>query len=480
MEQVTPQSLEAEQAYLACLLSEKVALEWDEEHLSNKDFYRENHRIIHTAIEELRETKEPIDIVTIGELLRKRGALERIGGESYLRLLTDSVPTTSNWEAYGKTIQEKSIQRQYLEAIQDSARQIYNSEFSTLEELKDKVEHRITQISVKNSEALVEPIKSSATNLLKVIEEQYKKPESEKRKILTGTSTGFPELDRITDGAQKGELLTIGARPGMGKSALGFQIAYNIASKAEKYPTLAFSLEMNEESLLFRLLSMKSSVVARNIRKGLFSEKELKAIRKYAKELADVPLYIEDKRGITVLDIRSKARALYRRYGGLEAIIVDYAQLISSTNPNSDNATYHMSMVVKAMADLAGELNTPLILLSQLNRALGGREDKRPTLMDLKQTGAFEEHSHTIIFIHREQYYESSKDSAGYDDEGSYSKDEKLPEAEIILAKQRAGETGTVRLQWDGKYTRFNSIERTTLVPVESYFPIEEDFDPFE
>ncbi len=437
LDRVPPQNLEAEQSVLGAILIENNALNRAIEVISEGDFYRESHRRIYAAIVELFDKGEAIDIVTVSEQLSKSGALEQVGGNAYIGSLASQVPTAANVTYHSKIVREKALLRDLLRSSTDIASKVYEASGEDAEDLVDFAEHAIFEIADKRTKGKLIPMKDVVKDSFKMIEELYGKKE-----LITGVATGIYRLDEMTTGFQPGDLVVIGGRPSMGKTAFALNIAEHVAVD-NKEPVAVFSLEMATEQLVMRLLCSDARVNSNDIRRGRVQKKDWNALTTSAGRLYDAPLYIDDSSNINVLEIRAKARRLKMEHG-LGLIIVDYLQLMRGRS-NMERREQEISDITRSLKGLAKELKVPVIALSQLNRGVELRTDKRPSLADLRESGAIEQDADIIIFLYRDEVY--YKDNP-----------EKRGKAELIVAKQRNGPTGIVHVTFLDYCTRFENL----------------------
>lgn len=438
-----PQNLEAEMSVLGGVLLENEALNRALEYLGTDDFYRESHRKIFKALLVLSEKNEPADLVTLTAVLKDRHELDDVGGSSYLATLVDYVPTAANISYYCKLVKEKSVARKLIEASTDIATSGY--EGGDMEEILDHAEKAIFEISENRTRPSYYPVRDILKDTFKTIEKLY-----ERKELVTGVPTGYHDLDKMTAGWQPGDLVIVAGRPSMGKTAFALNLVEYATSHADNpAPAAIFSLEMSKEQLVQRMLCSLARVDAGRLRTGHLGESDWPKLTMAAGQLSESELYIDDTPAISVLELRSKARRLKAEFG-LGLVIVDYLQLMRGHNPESRQQ--EISEISRSLKALAKELNLPVIALSQLNRSLESRTDKRPMMADLRESGAIEQDADVITFVYREAVYcEDCKSRERTCDKG-HEKD-----AEIIIGKQRNGPIGTVHLTFRGEYTRFES-----------------------
>ncbi|MFA5323992.1 MAG: replicative DNA helicase [Smithella sp.] len=434
-----PQNIEAEQSVLGSILLENTAINRVLEVLSAGDFYSEAHRKIFNVIVELSERNEPVDLITLSNALKDKNILDSVGSATYLASLVDNVPSAANVANYAKIVKEKAI----LRGLITSATEIIDSCFETgsdVDNILDKAEHNIFEISENKVRQNFAPIRDIVKDSFKSIEDLYSR-----QQLITGVPTGFEKLDDLTAGLQKSELIIIAGRPSMGKTAFALNIALHAAMEAQTTAAI-FSLEMSKEQLAFRLLSSEAKVDSQRLRKGFLGETDWPKLTTAAGRLSDAPLFIDDTPAITVLEMKAKSRRL-KADSGLGLIVVDYIQLMRSGNYR-DSREQEISEISRSLKALAKELRVPVVALSQLNRKVEDRTNRRPQMADLRESGAIEQDADVIAFIYRDEVYNKSDDNI---DKGI---------AEIIIAKQRNGPTDTVKLAFIDKYTSFENLSR--------------------
>ncbi|MGQ9499723.1 MAG: replicative DNA helicase [Dissulfurimicrobium sp.] len=434
-----PQNIEAEQCVLGGILIEDGAILKVIDTLSPKDFYREAHGIIYEAMLDLFERSEPQDIVTVNNLLKSKGQLDRVGGASYVAELTEVVPVASNIEYYAKIVKDKAILRRLIQASSDIATLCYE-EPGEVDQIIETAEFTIFEISQEKIRRAFYPLNRILKDSLKKIETLY-----ENKNLITGVSSGFDELDRLTAGFQPSDLIIIAGRPSMGKTALALNIAQNAA--IDNNVTVAiFSLEMSREQLALRMLCSEARVNAQNVRTGFLSEHDWPLLINAAGRLSEASIFIDDTPAASVLEIRAKARRLKSEHG-LGLVIIDYLQLMRGKG-QSERREQEISEISRSLKAMAKELNVPVIALSQLNRKVEDRPHKKPQMADLRESGAIEQDADVIIFIYRDEVYNPDKDNPN------------RGKAELNVAKQRNGPTGTVQLAFVSKYSTFANLSR--------------------
>ncbi|MCK5242436.1 replicative DNA helicase [bacterium] len=436
-EKLPPQNLEAERSTLGAMLLEQEAIARVLESLNEKSFYQEAHRIVFRAILDLYNRNEPVDYITLTDLLSRNNELEKMGGAAYLTGLTDAVPTTAHVEHYAKIVKEKAILRNLIRASTQIVSRCYAGE-QQADDLLDEAEKTIFELSQNRQRGSVLQIRDVIHDAMEMVE-NLSKHESH----ITGVSSGYPEMDQMTSGLQPGELIILAARPSMGKTALALNMAGHAAIE-EKTAVLIFSLEMSSEALVTRLLCSDARVNLQAVRTGRLGEGDLGHLSMSAGRLFDAPIFIDDSPSANVLEMRSKARRL-KTEQNIGLIVIDYIQMMPGVG-RTDNRQQEIASISRSLKALAKELRVPVLALSQLSRAPESRggEGRRPQLSDLRESGAIEQDADVVSFIYREAYYDREK------------KDDKT--AEVIIAKQRNGPTGTIKLIFNMQYTRFDSM----------------------
>ena len=439
MDRMPPASIEAEQAVLGAMLLKPEAVTTAAEELSADDFYRETHRLIFEAMMELKERTEPVDLVTLTEQLKKADKLAKIGGIPALSLIANSVPTAANVHYHARIVHEKAQLRSLINAATEIAGAAYESA-DEVEDIMDSAEKRILQVaSGKRSKDFV-PLQDILLDTLEQIDLRYNNKGS-----ITGLPTGFTELDHLTAGLQKSDLILVAARPSMGKTAFTLNIAAHVVLRA-KEPVAFFSLEMSKEQLVQRLLCSEGRIDSQRLRVGELEEKEWGDLIDTANRLSAAPLYIDDTPSITVMELRSKARRLKAEHG-LSLIVIDYLQLMQGrASKSGDNRQQEISEISRSLKALARELNVPVIALSQLSRSVESRQVKRPMLSDLRESGSLEQDADIVMFLYREDYYDPETENKNI--------------TEVIIAKHRNGPVDTVDLTFLKQFTKFGNLSR--------------------
>jgi replicative DNA helicase len=440
---VPPQSVEAEQAVIGGLMLAPDSLDRVGDFLTEHDFYRRDHRLIYRAIRELSEKNRPFDAVTLGEWFEANSLSEQIGGTGYLIELASSTPSAANIKAYAEIVREKAVMRQLIEAGTEIVNDGFQPEGRDSQEVLSAAEMKVFKIAEQGRRGRADfvPLREAMKDAFQILQERY-----ENQGSVTGLPTGFHDLDEMTAGLQPSDLIILAARPAMGKTTLALNIAEYGALKTKK-SVAVFSMEMSASQLAFRLLSSIGRINATRLRTGQLEDEDWSRVNMAIKMLSDVKVFIDDTPALSPDVLRSKARRIKREHD-LGLIVVDYLQLMQVPG-SAENRTNEISEISRSLKALAMELKVPVIALSQLNRGLESRTDKRPVMSDLRESGAIEQDADIIMFIYRDEYYH--KDSA---DKGL---------AEVIIGKQRNGPTGTVKLKFFGEYTRFDNLARDSV-----------------
>lgn len=435
-----PQNLEAEQCVLGSVLLQQGALVKVLELLTPEDFYKDGHRIIFSAMVELFEKNEPQDLITVTNILKDWNKIDSIGGPAYLAALTDIVPVTANIAYYAKIIRQKAILRRLIQTSSQIATRCYDEQ-DDIDNLVDEAEQTIFEISRSKSGQSYHPLSKIIPNTFKSLEKRF-----ERKELITGVPTGFTEFDKLTAGLQPSDLIILAGRPSMGKTALALNVAKNAAME-HRVPVAIFSLEMSEDQLAMRLLCSESRVNSQDLRTGFIKDRDWPKLTKAAGDLSEAPIFIDDTPGITVLEMRAKGRRLKTEHN-IGLLVVDYLQLMQGRS-SAERREQEISEISRSLKAMAKELDVPVIALSQLNRSLESRPDKRPKLSDLRESGAIEQDADVICFIYRDEVYNTAEENP------------KRGIAEVIIGKQRNGPTGKIELTFLDKYTTFeNYINR--------------------
>jgi replicative DNA helicase len=436
---IPPQSLDAEMSLLGAVLIDDEVLADISEHVTAKDFYDKRHSIIYGAMMRLYERHKPIDLLTLTEELKKKKEFETVGSSSYLTELTNYVPTAAHAEAYAELVAQKAVRRRLIKASGEIS-ELGFDEDTTTQELLEKAEAELFSVSDQSLKQDLVSIETILTESFDRMEELHRN-----KGQLRGVPTGYRDLDNMTAGLQRSDLIILAARPAMGKTTLVTNLAYNVATIA-KQPVLFFSLEMSKEQLVDRMLADASGVDAWNIRTGNLSDEDFSKLSEAMGEMAEAPIYIDDTPGLSTLEMRTKARRAAHE-APLGLIIVDYLQLMQSSSSRSDgNRVQEVSEISRGLKLIARELNVPVIALSQLSRSVESRNPQVPQLADLRESGSIEQDADIVMFIYREAYYNPDTDRENITD--------------LIIAKHRNGPTGQVELYFHPERLRFMSLDR--------------------
>jgi len=438
---VPPHSIEAESSVLGGLLLDNGA--WDRvgDLLGEGDFYRYEHRLIYAGIAALINASKPADVITVFEQLQSQGKAEEIGGLAYLNSLAQYVPSAGNIRRYAEIVRERGILRKLVAASDEIATNAFNPQGRPVAAILDESEQKIFNIGEEGSRMKrgFQSMDTLVVDLLDRVQEMADNPND-----ITGVPTGFYDLDRMTSGLQPGDMVVLAARPSMGKTAFAINIAEHVALN-EGLPVAVFSMEMGAAQLAVRIVGSIGRIDQGHLRTGKLTDEEWPRLTEAIEKLRTISLHIDETAGLTASELRANARRLARQCGKLGLIVVDYLQLMSGTSGDNENRATELGEISRGMKMLAKELGCPLIALSQLNRSVETRPDKRPMMSDLRESGAIEQDADIIMFIYRDEYY--TKDAC------------KEPGvAEIIIAKQRNGPTGTVKLAFLNRLTRFENL----------------------
>ena len=435
-----PHSVEAEQSVLGGLMLDNRA--WDEivDRLQEDDFYRYEHRLIFAAMAHLMAQSKPLDVLTVAECLRERQELDRAGNEVYLFELANNTPSAANILAYTDIVRERSVLRKLIQTAQDIANDAFQPNGRSIVELIDAAERQVFAISEHGSRVQgpvpIREILAAAMDRLDTL--------ASSGNSITGTATGYADLDEMTSGLQPSDLVIIAGRPSSGKTGFAMNIAEHVGLKS-RMPVLVYSMEMPGEAIVMRLLSSLCRIDQLRLRTGKISDVDWPRISSTVSMLSECPLFIDDTPALSPAEMRARARRLTKEQGQLGLIVVDYLQLMQVPG-NNENRTAEISEISRSLKALAKELKVPVIAISQLNRSLEQRADKRPMMSDLRESGAIEQDADLIAFIYRDEMYNENSPDKGT--------------AELIIAKQRNGPIGRIRLTFLGEYTRFESFTR--------------------
>lgn len=448
-DRVPPQNIEAEQAVLGAILIENEALYTAMEKIRPEDFYKQSHQKIYAAIVELAEEQEPIDLVTVTSKLSDKQELEQVGGVRYLTELANAVPTAANVDYYAEIVEEKALLRKLIR----TATEIVSSGYSGAEDVKEllsEAEQRVMEISNRKNSSGFIAIKDVLMDVFDRVEQLFNNKGGQ-----TGIPSGFSDLDRMTSGFQRSDLIIVAARPSVGKTAFALNIAQNVGIRTGETVAI-FSLEMGASQLVQRMLCAESNVDATRLRTGELEPEDWEKLTMAIGTLSEAKIFIDDSPSITVMDIRSKCRRL-KQEQGLGMIVIDYLQLIHGRGRSSENRQQEVSEISRTLKAIARELDVPVIALSQLSRGVEQRQDKRPMMSDLRESGSIEQDADIVAFLYRDDYYDQES--------------EKKNIIEIIIAKQRNGPVGTVELVFLKNYNKFVNLDRAHASMMENMPP---------
>lgn len=435
---VPPNSIQAEQSVLGGLMLDNQTWDSVSDKVAEEDFYRKDHRLIFRTITKLADEQIPFDVITLSETLAATGDLETAGGLSYLAMLAKDTPSAANIVSYANIVRDKSVLRQLIHAgtkISDTA---FNTEGRETSELLEHAEQEVFKIAEQRQRGQggFAPIKSLLAKAVDRIEMLF-----EQDSHITGAATGFTDFDELTSGLQPADLIIVAGRPSMGKTSIAMNMAENVAIK-ERKPVAVFSMEMPGDALAMRMMSSLGRIDQHKVRTGKLEDHEWPRLTSAISLLGETKMFIDDTPALTPTEVRSRARRLTREHGQLGLIVIDYLQLMQSPT-SGDNRVQQISDISRGLKALAKELNVPVIALSQLNRNLEQRPNKRPMMSDLRESGAIEQDADLIVFVYRDEVYNEDSPDKGI--------------AEVIIGKQRNGPLGTVRLTFLGQYTRFEN-----------------------
>lgn len=432
---IPPQNVEAEKSVLGSMLIEDEAIGAAVEILDESWFYDPAHQKIYAAIVDLYNSSKNVDLITLSDKLKNEGALESIGGVSYLSTMIDLVPTAANVDHYAQIVKEKGVLRKLIKNATQIVAESYEGK-GKIEDIVDSAEKLIFEVADLKQKQRVVPIKDLVREGIENIDKLYQRKES-----ITGLATGFSEIDKMTSGLQKADLIIIAARPSMGKTAFAITLGEHIGISG-KAGVAIFSLEMSKEQLVQRMLCSQARVDAHKVRTGFLSPSDWPKLTSAAGRLSESQIYIDDTPAISVMELRAKARRLKANHD-IKIIILDYIQLMRGST-KSESRQQEISEISRSLKSLAREIGVPVIALSQLSRAVESRQDKRPQLSDLRESGAIEQDADVVMLLMREEYYDPTEENRG--------------QADIILAKQRNGPVGTVKLSFVKEHVRFENL----------------------
>jgi replicative DNA helicase len=456
IDRLPPHSMEAEQGVLGCvLISPHDCLGECVEKLKRgaEVFYDLRHQTLYNELVTMYDEKEPIDLITLPQRLKDKQQLEGVGGLAYVSSLPDAVPSAANLSYYLDIVREKYILRRMIHTCTDIVGRVYEHE-GEVEALLDEVEREVLQIVESRETGTMIGVKELVHKAINTIEDYH-----QRQGVLTGLSTGFPDLDKMTTGLHGGEMIVLAARPSMGKTSLAMNIAEHV-SVEQQIPVGVFSLEMTSESLILRMLCSRARVNLRNIREGFLAERDFPKLTGAAGKLSQAPLFIDDSSGLSILQLRAKARRMATQYG-VKLFVVDYLQLLHSTSRRADNRQQEIADISNGLKGLAKELDVPVIVLSQLNREFEKDKDRKPRLSDLRESGAIEQDADVVALLYR---------AKTGDDEDGGGREEEAIAVNLLIAKQRNGPTGDVHLTFMQTYTRFESAAKVSAddVPLDT------------
>jgi replicative DNA helicase len=441
-ERLPPQNVNAEQSVLGSLLIDKEAISKVSDFLKPESFYKEAHALIYEAILQLFQKNDPIDLVTVSAQLEGMKKLEAVGGRLYISDLINAVPTSANVEYYGHLVEDKAILRHLISAGSQMVTNAFDEE-REIDQILESTEKSIFEITQRKIRQGFVPLKEILDQVMDQFEANYDQANG-----TTGIPTGFVDLDTMTGGMQPSDLVILAARPSMGKTALALNLAQNMAFKG-KVPTAVFSLEMSKESLVMRMLCSEAEIDSARLRSKNLQDHEWKKLARALGRLAETPIFIDDTPAINSIELRAKARRMKMEHN-IGLIVIDFLQLMSGSGKRGfENRTQEVSEITRAIKSIARELKVPVICLSQLSRAVEQRQSQIPRLSDLRESGEIEQVADLVMFIHREDYYDRSLDNGNV--------------AELIIAKQRNGPTGSVQLTFRKEITKFVNLERQTV-----------------
>lgn len=446
-----PQSIEAEQAVLGAILLDSDVFISVLEYVSADDFYSRANQLIFEAMEELNRDDEAIDALTVQQKLNNMHMLENVGGYEYIFQLANDTPTAANAEYYARIVEEKSLLRKLIQASNKIARESFEQEES-VSVILDEAEKSILNVAENRNRNGFIHIRDVVFESMQNLDDLSKNGQE-----VTGIPTGYPDLDAMTAGLQPEELIILAARPAVGKTAFALNIAQNVATKQDGVVAV-FSLEMGAESLVNRMICAEGSINAGHLRTGQLTEDEWSDLIVASGALSEADIYIDDTPGIRVTEIRSKSRRLLKERGRLDLIVIDYLQLIEGSGKRNENRQQEVSEISRQLKKIAKELHVPVIALSQLSRGVEQRQDKRPVLSDIRESGSIEQDADIVAFLYRDDYYERGE---GEDDDGGEPRLEDNI-VEVIIEKNRSGARGTVKLIFTKEFNKFSSVSFRT------------------
>ncbi len=455
VDRLPPHSIEAEQGVLGCILlspHDCMGICIEKLKRGSDVFYDMRHQALYDILAEMYDKKELIDPITLQQYLRDRNQLEALGGMPYIAGLMNCVPSAASLEYYVEIIREKYVLRRMIHTCTSAVAKVYDHQ-GEVDGLLDEVERDVLQIAEERVAVGTKTIKDLVHSAINTIEDLH-----QRQGLLTGLGTGFPDLDRMTSGFHGGEMIVIAARPSMGKTSLAMNIAEHIAID-EKQPVGVFSLEMTAESLVLRMLCSRSRVNLRNIREGFLAERDFPKLTGAAGKLANAPLFIDDSAGLSILQLRAKARRMFQQHG-IKIFVIDYLQLLNASSTKIENRQQEIAQISNGIKALAKELDVPVIVLAQLNRELEKDKNRKPRLSDLRESGAIEQDADLVGLLYKPE-------SEKADDEPGPDPENEAVAVNLLIAKQRNGPTGDVCLTFLKSYTRYESASKVDGVPSE-------------
>ncbi len=436
LQRIPPQSLEAEMSLLGSMVLDKDCIGEIIPIVRADRFYRHDHQLIFDALISLYEQNKPVDLVLLRDELRQRGQLEEVGGVESLVRLVDSVPSAANAVYYAQIVRDKYLLRSLISAASELTIQAFEGR-GEVSEIMDHAEQRIFEVTQQKIVGHALPMREIMTKTFEMIDKR-----SGNASVVTGLPTGYMELDELTSGLQPGEMIVVAARPSMGKTALGLNIAEHIGAD-NHIPVAIFSLEMGSQQLAERMLCGRGHIDSHRLRQGILTESEYEKLCMTSGPLSEAPIYVDDTPSLTPLELRAKARRLKLQYD-IQGVVIDYLQLMHV--PGAESRQLEVGIISRHLKALARELSVPVVVMSQLNRSPEGREGHRPRMSDLRESGNIEQDADVVMLLHREDYYHNEPDY------------EQSNMAEVIVAKQRNGPTGTIQLMWHKQWTRFETL----------------------
>lgn len=455
VDRLPPHSIEAEQGVLGCILlapNEGLGVSIEKFKRGSEVFYDGRHQMLFDALVEMYDGKEPIDVHTVQEKMKGKGQLEAIGGITYLSALPDCVPSAANLGYYIEIVRDKHVLRRMIQTCTEAVARVYEQE-GEVDALLDEVERDVLGISEERVEQSGRSMKELVHKAINTIEDYH-----QRQGMLTGLGSGFMDFDKMTSGLHGGEMIVIAARPSMGKTSLAMNIVEHVTLE-EKQPVGVFSLEMTSESLVLRMLCSRARVNLRSIRDGFLAERDFPKLTGAAGKMAGAPLYIDDSAGLSILQLRAKARRMHQQYG-VKLIVIDYLQLLHAQSTRIENRQQEIAQISNGIKALAKELNVPVIVLSQLNRELEKDKSRKPRLSDLRESGAIEQDADLVALLYKPEAEKDDEDGA------AAGTDHDVLPVNLLIAKQRNGPTGDVHLTFFKSFTRFENAAKVSAEDV--------------